>query len=610
MYEHTTPSLVLLGDLDADSIALSARIREVPDRDAMIIAVLNQCASEQLQAAFEAGVDDCLLVDAGWEQLSSRLSFVERRVHRRQERMHSVRVARARAQQQALVAEIGRRALTGAHLSELLPYVAKAITEALGVDYCDVLEYTAAGYFEVRARAGVDSREDGQGPRGTHPQARYTLNTGEPVVVENVDTETRFAPGPRWARHGAASGVSVVIAGSDSAHGVLTAHAKVPNAFDADDVHFLQAVANALAGAIERTRTEQALRESEAKARAIVETTVDGVITIDERGHIESFNDAAEDIFGYTEEEVMGRNVKVLMPSPYHEEHDGYMRSYHETGRRKIIGIGREVTGRRKDGSTFPMDLAVSEVQLGDRRIFTGIVRDITERRRLEKEILDVTEQERRRIGQDLHDGLGQMLTGIGLLSQNLARQLEQREASEAEDAAEITDLIREADQYARDLARGLTPVDLEASGLVAALERLVANAERLFDIECVFDEVGSALVHNGTTATHMYRIAQEAVSNAVRHGQAGRIKISLAAGTEQTRLRIQDDGVGFPETNPEGPGMGVNIMEYRARIVGGTLDISSTSGEGTTVTFTLPRRSAGPPDHSEDATTQPERHA
>jgi PAS domain S-box-containing protein len=356
----------------------------------------------------------------------------------------------------------------------------------------------------------------------------------------------------------------------------------------------------------ERIQTEQALRESEAKARAIVETTVDGVITIDERGQIESFNQAAEAIFGYDAEEVIGKNVKVLMPPPYREEHDGYMRSYRETGRRQIIGIGREVTGKRKDGSTFPMDLAVSEVGLGDRRIFTGIVRDITERRRLEKEILDVTEQERRRIGQDLHDGLGQMLTGIGLLSQNLTRQLEQRDLPEAEDAAEITDLLREADQYARDLARGLTPVDLEASGLVAALQRLVANAERLFDIECVFDEVGSALVHDGTTATHMYRIAQEAVSNAVRHGQADRIKIRLASGVEQIRLRIQDDGVGFSETERNGAGMGVHIMNYRARIVGGTLDITSGSDKGTTVTFTLPHRSA-PPDTQTESDARPE---
>jgi PAS domain S-box-containing protein len=450
IYEREQPDLILFPQLEDMHLAFSRRVRAVPDRSTMMVAFFQRRDPEQLEAAHDAGIDDCLQASGAMDELSSQFLFVERRIDK-----------------------IGKR-----------------------------------------------------------------------------------------------------------------------------------------------IRAEQALRESEAKARAIVETTVDGVITIDKRGRIESFNQAAESIFGYAAEEVIGENVKMLMPPPYREEHDGYMRSYRETGRRQIIGIGREVTGKRKDGSTFPMDLAVSEVGLGDRRIFTGIVRDITERRRLEKEILDVTEQERRRIGQDLHDGLGQMLTGIGLLSQNLTRQLEERDLPEAEDAAEITDLLREADQYARDLARGLTPVDLEASGLVAALQRLVANAERLFDIECVLDEVGSALVHDGTTATHMYRIAQEAVSNAVRHGQADRIKISLASGVEQIRLRVQDDGVGFSETERNGAGMGVHIMNYRARIVGGTLDITSGSEAGTTVTFTLPRRSVPTNTEtesdarSENETTPSERHA
>jgi PAS domain S-box-containing protein len=123
-------------------------------------------------------------------------------------------------------------------------------------------------------------------------------------------------------------------------------------------------------------------RPTEARiARAVIQTTVDGVITIDARGRIESFNPAAERIFGYRAGEVVGQNVRVLMPEPYRAEHDGYLHSYHRTGRRQIIGAGREVVGRRKDGSTFPMDLAVSEVDLGERRIFTGLVRDISERR-------------------------------------------------------------------------------------------------------------------------------------------------------------------------------------------------------------------------------------
>ena len=337
-------------------------------------------------------------------------------------------------------------------------------------------------------------------------------------------------------------------------------------------------------------RAQQALQESEARAQAILETTVDGIITIDADGIIESFNPAAEDIFGYEEAEVMGKNVKVLMPPPYREEHDTYLENYHETGRRNIIGIGREVRGRRKDGSTFPMDLAVSEVDLGDRTIFTGIVRDISERRRLEKEILNVSEQERRRIGQDLHDGLGQMLTGIGLLSQDLARQLDDEEHDRAEDMHEITEHIKEADQYARDLSHGLIPVDVEANGLPEALRRLSTNAERLFSVECDFQEVGTALIHDNATATHLYRIAQEAVNNAVRHGDADQLRVVLAAGDDQIRLQVRDDGTGFGEADTDDAGMGVHIMNYRARIIGGTLDLNSTIGEGTVVTCTLPR--------------------
>ncbi|WP_233992712.1 PAS domain S-box protein [Salinibacter altiplanensis] len=346
----------------------------------------------------------------------------------------------------------------------------------------------------------------------------------------------------------------------------------------------------AVAVVLRYKRVRQAQRESEAKAQAILETTVDGIITIDAGGVIESFNEAAENIFGYDAEEVIGQNVKVLMPPPYRDEHDEYLRSYHETGRKRIIGVGREVWGRRKDGSTFPMDLAVSEVELGDRTLFTGIVRDISERRRLEKEILEISEEERRRIGQDLHDGLGQMLTGIGLLSQDLARHLDDEGHERAEDMAEITDHVKEADQYARDLSHGLIPVDVEANGLTEALRRLSQNAVRMFGVECSFREVDTVLVHNSTVATHLYRIAQEAVSNAVRHGDADDIKVILASGDEQIRLQVRDNGTGFAPDVSDESGMGIHIMQYRARIIGGALEITSELGDGTVVTSTIPR--------------------
>ena len=333
------------------------------------------------------------------------------------------------------------------------------------------------------------------------------------------------------------------------------------------------------------------LREHEARISAILDTTVDGIITIDEHGSVESFNKAAESIFGYRADEVIGRNVDMLMPPPYHDEHDSYIRNYLETGHRKIIGIGREVMGQRKDGSTFPLDLAVSEVDFGHRRIFTGVVRDITERRRLEQEALRISDQERRRIGQDLHDNLGQMLTGIGLIAQNLARTMESRGQEEAKDLAEITDLIKEADQYARTLARGLIPVDLAVTGLVAALERLALNAERLFGIRCSFEQLGSVLIHDNIVATHLYRIAQEAVSNAVKHGKAKHVRMMLASGQGRLRLRVVDDGIGFPEDLDEHrPGMGVRIMQYRARVIGATLEIARGVEKGTIITCTLRR--------------------
>src|ERR1700720_3099617 len=152
--------------------------------------------------------------------------------------------------------------------------------------------------------------------------------------------------------------------------------------------HFLEA---SLMGSTDRKRLSQQGVEESTEAverlRWVVNHVLDGIITIDHRGTITTFNPAAERIFGFAASAVIGQNVKLLMPEPYHSQHDGYLASYLQTGEAKIIGIGREVVGRRKDGSTFPMNLAVSEFSLDDERCFTGIVRDITERKRAESEL-------------------------------------------------------------------------------------------------------------------------------------------------------------------------------------------------------------------------------
>ena len=497
-----------------------------------------------------------------------------------------------RPDQQARVARLGLYALGNPGLQDLMNEAVRSVAESLDVPFSNVLLLQPGGeVFRVKAGIGwkdgvvgeVDVRADNVS------QAGYTLATSEAIVVRDAAAENRFELSSMLREHGVRSGVSVVIDGEQQPYGVLGAFGTEPRSYTEEDIHFMQAVANVLAGAIERRRFEEALLESEARARAVLETTVDGIITIDEYGIVESFNPAAERIFGYAADEVIGNNIEMLMPQPYRDEHDEYLRSYRETGRRKIIGIGREVVGKRKDGSTFPLDLAVSEVHISDRRLFTGVVRDITDRRRLEQEILRISELERRRIGQDLHDGLGQMLTGIGLICRNLARTLDKNHPEIAQEVVEITDLIKEADEFARGLARGLVPVDLEANGLRSALGRLASGAERLFGVRCSFEELGKVLIHDNSMATHLYRIAQESVSNAVKHGKARHVKMTLAGGNRQIRLRIQDDGVGFPsEHDEETHGMGVRIMHHRARIIGANLEIQPGVEGGTTVMCTV----------------------
>lgn len=345
----------------------------------------------------------------------------------------------------------------------------------------------------------------------------------------------------------------------------------------------------------ERRAAEQALRDGAARMRAVVDTAVDTIITIDERGLVESINPAGCRLFGYTCDELVGRNVRVLMPAPYRDEHDGYLSAYLRTGVKRIIGIGREVVGRRKDGTTFPLDLAVSEFTVNGRRMFTGLIRDLTERRRLERQILDAGAEEQRRIGHDLHDGLCQQLTGLSFALEVLGQKLERRDAPETAGIRKVSELVDQAITQARTLAHGLQPVMLEAAGLGIALRELVGKAESMFHVTCLYVSEGEVLVHDNAVATHLYRIAQEAISNAVRHGKARTIVIDLSVVDRELSLTIADDGIGLvaaaasAEAAGRSKGIGLETMGYRARAIGGSLAVRPGERGGTVVTCTAP---------------------
>jgi len=335
---------------------------------------------------------------------------------------------------------------------------------------------------------------------------------------------------------------------------------------------------------------QTAVKDREERLRAILETAVEGIITIDDHGIIESVNAAAERIFGYSESEIIGKNVSMLMPSPHREAHDGYLNNYLLTGHAKIIGIGREVAGRRKDGSIFPMELSVSEVKLAARRMFTGFIRDITERKRLEREILEISDREQRRIGQDLHDGLCQHLAGIELMSQVIAQKLESKSKAHAKQVMDIASHVRDAISHTRSLARGLSPVTIESEGLMSALLELATNTEKIFRVECRCNFDDPVVIHDHSVATHMFRIAQEAVSNAIKHGQARRIVIALRHSAGRITLAITDNGNGLrkPSANQK-KGMGLRIMQSRASMIGGTMAIEPNPKGGVSVTCAIP---------------------
>lgn len=333
---------------------------------------------------------------------------------------------------------------------------------------------------------------------------------------------------------------------------------------------------------------EAALRESEQRLRAILETAVEGIVTIDMRGIVESLNPAACRIFGYAADEIVGQNVSLLMPSPYRENHDAYVGNYLRTGQAKIIGIGREVVGRRKDGSVFPMELSISEVRLADRRLFTGFVRDISERRQLEQAVAASAEQERARIARELHDGLGQQLGGLLYMANGLCRDLQSAHAAQAETARQLSQELATAITQARNLSHELYAVPPQPDGLVEALGHLAERVAGEGHFACAFTCETNVLVHNQAVASHLYRITQEAVQNAVKHSRATRIDIELCRRPDGLELSVGDNGVGFP-TARLSRGLGLHTMEQRARLIGGRLQAQTRASGGVEILCSVP---------------------
>jgi PAS domain S-box-containing protein len=328
----------------------------------------------------------------------------------------------------------------------------------------------------------------------------------------------------------------------------------------------------------ERRDSEARLRRSEELLRATTANTADTLMLVDTGLRVRFIN---KDVRGLSIEQIIGCEISVLLPDSARAGVVGKLRHILYTGETATY----EYECARADQVQYFENRAVL---VRDDGIGTGIsisTRDITERKRLEQEILDVSGRERQSIGRDLHDGLGQELTGVALMLRGLGSRIRERCPEAMDSVNEIVALVNQSIENARSLARGLLPVRSETGGLAFALRELASRSRDLYGMQVNFRaDMRPDLELDETDASHLYRIAQEALTNSARHGHATRVDIFLSVTTSTFLLYITDNGEGFRPPKSPYSGMGLKIMQYRAGMIGAKFEIAPNEPRGTVI--------------------------
>jgi PAS domain S-box-containing protein len=328
----------------------------------------------------------------------------------------------------------------------------------------------------------------------------------------------------------------------------------------------------------ERTAELQRAQERFVKA---FQASPDAIILVGMDNRYIDVNPGFQRLFEYSRDEVVGHTSREFKLWVNPQERITVIQLFQEQG----AVYDFEVRFRTKSGTIREVLLSVEGIELDGVPCTLTIAHDVTERRQLERELIRISERERQRIGYDLHDTLGQQLAGIAFLSKVLEQRLTAHNAAEAAQAAQIVTFVNQAMEQARTLAGGLAPVTLETYGLVFALQELAASVEALFHCSCKVSSHHAIHITDHAVAMHLYRIVQEAVNNAIQHGKAQQITITLSVRRDGgMKLMVHDNGVGFPTNIAERPGMGLRIMHHRARMVGAILEIQREACGGTCV--------------------------
>lgn len=317
----------------------------------------------------------------------------------------------------------------------------------------------------------------------------------------------------------------------------------------------------------DRRLAEVALARSEARLRSILDTASEGILSLDADGRIAEANVAAQRLFDRSAEAMVRCSLDDLVEQPLAAS----------ASREEPLRRG-EAIGRRRDGTTFPMEVAVGAPTAGTGAL-TVVVRDISYRVSLERRILQSREALQNRIGTDLHDGLGQLLTGVALLAKGLESRVPSAEASTV---SRLVELINEAIRQVRALARGLSPLHLDSRNLTGVLEALAAHTRDVWQIGCILTNDWIQDFADANTKTQLYMIATEAIANAVRHGKATSVELDVSGAGHYQILSVRDNGCGIRDERSDG--LGMQSMRYRARTIGGFLEVLPRPEGGTCV--------------------------
>ncbi len=334
----------------------------------------------------------------------------------------------------------------------------------------------------------------------------------------------------------------------------------------------------------ESRKTEQALADSERRYRDLFDHSPIGKLVCDGE-RIVMANERASAMFRAGDAaQLVGHSLLDVVPEARRGVVLESLERFRATGEEaQELRQGR---ARRLDGQEFDVEYMASPLLEGGRRLMHVIVQDVSERRALEREIIEISTAEQARIGREIHDGICQQLLATDLMVLGLERRMARdgADAKALESLRQIAAQIEQALGQARALANGSAPVHIDAASLQASLQAMAASATSTHGVPCAVEFSGDAQGMDQVTATHLYRIAQEAVANAAKHAHASRIEIRLEAHGAAFSLRVDDDGVGLPEADPAWGHLGLSIMRYRARIIGASLGFVSRPGGGTQV--------------------------